>query len=453
MDYIVEPQHEIPVVGEFDLCVIGGSCTGVFAAVRAARQGLRVAIVECNTMLGGTAAAAWVSEWHSTYGTDNETKIIGGLLDEVIHGLRKRDAVQELAREERTQYRFNAASLACELDRLVLENGVQIYLETRFSLPVMDGQRISAVIVEDKAGRRAIKARTFIDGSGDAALVRRVGFDALQHDPLQPAAYQTLAVGIDAIQQAYPGVDIWNEVRGLAAKYGFPESNPWIHHLVGAKGVNMIYGARLNGVDASIPMDLTQALMEGRRIGQAYLDMIRERFPEAGKDVALVAVAPMLGVRETWHACCLHRLTSDELLSGEHFPDTIANGTYPVDVHHPGGTKLLYLDGRETEVYPGGEIVWRRWKPEDAPTPLCYHIPYRSLVPLGAENLLVAGRCIDADRDAYGAIRVMVNCNQMGEAAGVAAALAVDGNLPVADVPPQVLRQILANGESVILDL
>lgn len=125
---VFEPAREVPVVWEGDLCVIGGSCTGVFAAVRAARLGLRVAVVENHTIFGGMATAARVNEWHSTYDVANENQIIAGLTMEVVERLRKRDAVIERARQERTQYVLDPAALALELDLLIRESGVRPFL-------------------------------------------------------------------------------------------------------------------------------------------------------------------------------------------------------------------------------------------------------------------------------------------------------------------------------------
>jgi len=448
---IFEPSRHVPVAYEADLCVVGGSCTGLFAAVRAARLGLRVALVEQHGVLGGMTTAAQVTHWHCTMDMFCERKIIGGLADEVVDRMRRRDAVVELPPPSRTQFKFNPAVLACELDALAVDNGIRLFLSTQFSVPLVENGRIIAIIVEDKSGRRAIKAKVFIDASGDGDLLRRAGFQAVQHMPLQPAAYQVLAAGIQAVQGTMSDGQVWDEVRSLAEKYGFPNSNPWLDIVPGVPGISNVFGARMNGVDGSDPDQLTAALIEGRRTAVAYLDMIRERYGDVARDVALVAVAQALGVRETWHGVCRHRLTSDELLSGTRFDDAIANGIYPVDVHHPGGTLLRYLDGREDLIAPCGEHNWGRWRSEDEPTPACYHIPYRSLVPEGVTNLLVAGRLIDADRDAYGAIRVMVNCNQTGEAAGVAAALAVDGGVDMGDVPSDRLRAALAAGGSIIV--
>jgi hypothetical protein len=124
-----------------------------------------------------------------------------------------------------------------------------------------------------------------------------------------------------------------------------------------------------------------------------------------------------------------------------------------VDVHHSekAGLTFRYLDGTERYVVPGQPPLLGRWREERETDPTFYQIPYCSLVPRGVRNVLVAGRLVDADRGAYGAIRVMVNCNQTGEAAGVACALALKNNLDIADVNPDQLRETLTQGGSLIL--
>ncbi len=451
MDYITEPERKIPIAGHFDLCVVGGSCTGVFAAVRAARLGLRVAVVEQHTILGGMATAGQVTHWHSTFDVAGERKIIGGLLDEMVERLKRRSAVTEIDPIDRVQYKFNAAMLACELDSLAVDNGVTLFLSSRFSTPFMDGNRVTAIVVEDKSGRRAISASMFIDASEDGDLVRRAEFEAIQHSPLQATSYQILADGLEQIQREHLTLRIWDEVQSLRIEFGFPMSNPWIDIVPGNPHVSNVFGARVFDFDASDADDLTQAYLNGRRIAVAFLDMIRKRFPGHASDVSLVSLAHCIGVRETWHACCLHRTTMDELLSGHHFEDAIANGIYPLDVHAPEGTALYYLDGRKSFRKPGKQLEWSRWRDDAKPTPSCYHIPYKSLVPKGSLNLLVAGRLVDAEREAYGGTRVMVNCNQTGEAAGVACALALDKEIPVAEVATARLRRTLSEGGSIVI--
>jgi hypothetical protein len=147
-------------------------------------------------------------------------------------------------------------------------------------------------------------------------------------------------------------------------------------------------------------------------------------------------------------------LTGDEVLYGRRFPDAIANGSYRVDIHHTdkAGITLRYMDGTETYARPGYPNVQSRWRSETGDSPTFYQIPYRSLVPVGPHgNLLAAGRFIDADEQAHAAIRVMVNMNQTGEAAGTAAFLALRDNITAAEVDPEELRSTLAAGGSVMI--
>ncbi|MDP0497180.1 MAG: FAD-dependent oxidoreductase [Verrucomicrobiota bacterium JB024] len=447
---IHEPARETPLAHECDLCIIGGSCTGVFAAVRAARLGLTVALVEQNVLLGGMATAAQVNEWHSLYNMAGTHQIIGGLTAEILDGLRKRDAVLDLERKHRGPYSlFNSAELTLDLDELIRSHpGIRLFLKASCVAAVRDGNRLDAAIIEDKSGRRAIGARFFIDASGDGDLLRRAGFAAWRNDHLQPVNYQMMVAGLERIIET-AGKNFWPQLQDLADKYGYPRENatPWINRFSAQADLRNIYGPRLNHVDASDADALTAALLESRRCHRALHDMIRERF---GPAITPLSPAHALGVRETWHADSLYRLSAGELLEGHGFEDAIACGTYPVDVHSPDGTLLRYLDGREDFVHKEGPTTHRRWREASDQTPPCYHIPYRSLVPRDADNLLVAGRLIDADREAFGGIRVMVNMNQTGEAAGVAACLALREGCTPAAVDPSRLRATLCDGGSLL---
>jgi len=442
--FVSEPARDVPIAHECDVCVIGGSCTGVFAAVRAARLGASVAIVEHNTIFGGMATSAMVNEWHSTLDVWNRDRVIAGLTLETIDRLRKRDAVLETPPVDRIQYRFNSAELAGELDRLIAEHRIRAFLPCRFVSSVGEGGRIDAAIVEDKSGRRAIRAKMFIDASGDGDLVRRSGFAAHRSPALQPTTYCALYSGLREMPK------IWKRIRHLAEAHDYPVDNgwPWIHNWPNSNEVCNVYGPRMNGVDASDADELSTALITARHHHRTLADMV---FEETGQRISILAWAHAMGVRETWHASCEHQLTGKQLLDGEKFPDAIANSVYPLDIHHPGGTLLRYLDGREAVLDRNGVCSWGRWRDESAPVPPCYHVPYRSLVPRGSKNVLVAGRVLDADRDGFAAVRVMVNMNQTGEAAGTAAWLALDSNKPVNQIDVAKLRSTLAAGGSVVL--
>jgi len=435
MTTIHEPARDVPIAYACDLCVIGGSCTGVFAAVRAARLGLSVALVEQNILLGGMATAAQVNEWHSLHDALGRNQIIKGLTSEVIEKLRLRNAVRDGVREQRGPYfLFNSAELSLELDHLIREHGIRLFLKGACVAAVREGNRIMAAVIEDKSGRRAIKARQFIDASGDGDLLRRAGFEAWQHPVLQPVSYQMLATGL--------GRGIWAQVKERVGDYGYPSDypGPWINACPAPAELNNVYGPRLHGCDSSDADQYTAAVMESRRCHHALLEAVRG---EIGSDVAAVSFAHALGIRETWHARCRHQLTAAELLNGIPCDDAIACGTYPVDIHAPEGTLLRYMDGREEFVGRDGQHTWRRWRSETDDSPLYYQIPYRCLLPETAENLLVAGRLLDADRDAFDGVRVMVNMNQTGEAAGVASALALRDDVKVGDLNPKRLQEVL----------
>ena len=282
-----EPARAVPVAWRGDLCVVGGSCTGVFAAVRAARLGLSVALVEQNAILGGSAVAAQVNEWHSIRDARQDKQIIGGLTIDVIDRLRARDAVREIAPVHRSQFKFNSAELALELDTLIRDHRIRLFLCARLASAVRPGPRVEAAILEDKSGRRALSASVFIDASGDGDLLRRAGFDAWQAPALQPVNLQALVGGFPSLWSAYPGADFWGQIRHLAEAHGLPAANasPWLFDYPGGHGVTNVFGPRLDGTDASDADQLTAALLEGRRLQRAYIDMAREVFPRAPLNV------------------------------------------------------------------------------------------------------------------------------------------------------------------------
>jgi len=199
---------------------------------------------------------------------------------------------------------------------------------------------------------------------------------------------------------------------------------------------------------------LTRAEIEGRRQVRAIMDIIR-RYGPPHASIGLADLAATIGARETRRIVARYCLTGDDVLFGRRFDDAIANGSYRVDIHHSDGPGITwrYLDGTERIVPERGRPAkvgrWREPLPQGDPT--FYQIPLRSLVQERMPNLVLAGRMLDADKIAFSAVRVMVNMNQTGEAAGVACALAVGQDCAVGDVDPQQLRRTLAEGGSVIL--
>ena len=445
-----EPARDIPVADEVDVCVAGGSCTGVFAAVRAARLGARVAVVEALGFFGGTATASLVTIWHPLLDAEFRHPIAAGLTQEVLERLPRRQGVLVTPPTAHGGYFLNPEELKIELDELVREAGVRPFLHAR-AVAVVEGGRageLAALVIEDKSGRRAIRARTFIDATGDGDLLARAGWAfELRANP-QPPTTVAIFDRFLALQENTPtwADELFRPDRPEALAPGFL----WTAPLPGRPEACLVAGTRVPDTNAVDADSLTAAEMEGRRQVRAMSDILRTL--PGGRDLALASLPASIGLRESRHTCARYQLTMDDVLHGKVFPDTIACGTYPVDLHHndrPGIT-LRYLDGRERYLAPRCAPVESRWRPADQGITPYYQIPFRSLVPRAARNLLVAGRLVDADRDAYGAIRVMVNANQTGEAAGVACALAVRTGIDPVDIDPALLRQTLCAGGSIL---
>lgn len=450
--YIDEPPRRTPVVWEGDVCVIGGSCTGVFAGVAAARLGSSVAIVETLGGFGGTATFSLDCVWHTMLDAEFKFPIASGLPMEILKRLDKRHALDDRGPSKHLQYVFHPYEMVIELDEMVREANIRPFLHTRFVAPVVreDGT-IDAIIIEDQTGRRAIRARFFVDASGDAVLIHRAGMPTFRQQHLQPPTSVALIKGINQIRQDIPDFNYhWFFDRR------YPEALPsgfcWGKQLHGRSDIEMVAGTRVHGADCSDADELTNAEIEGRRQVRAMTDILR-RIAKDPTDVALVGLGAKIGVRQTRQARCLHQLTEKEVLHGVRFDDAITNGSYRVDVHYAdrGGLVFRNQDGTEEIIVPGEPAKIGRWRPETKQNPTFWQIPYRSLVPQGAKNVLVAGRCLDADEGAFGATRVMVNTTQMGQAAGTAAWLALHSQCDAASIDTNQLRRILAEQGAVIL--
>jgi hypothetical protein len=212
----------------------------------------------------------------------------------------------------------------------------------------------------------------------------------------------------------------------------------------------MLAGTRVLQCDCSDPDEITRAEITSRRQIKAILDMLRREFPD--RKFGLETLPSAIGIREGLHVESIGTLTGEELLAGRRFPDAIGNGTYPVDIHNDTDATISFkkLDGT-MRVYRGDQCIsTERWLPEGEVLPY-YQIPLSCLIPRGAVNVLVAGRMLDADRDAFGAVRVMVNLNQCGEAAGVAAWQAMRDGKGVANVDSAETRRLLKDGGAIIL--
>lgn len=446
MTTITEPARETPVLHETDICVIGGSCTGVFAAVSAARLGARVAVVEKQNCFGGVATAGLVNIWHTLYDEPLKKKIIAGLTGEILERLDKRDALQ-CNPHSLNAYRMNTEELKIELDEYVTESEITPFLHTFYAAPYMDEGVLRGIIVENKSGRGVILAKVFIDASGDADLSLDLGCDSYLPETLQPPSMCAKIQGMHSLADW----DWQKAVSKYGPEFGLEEDWGWQSAIPGLPGIEMHAGAHVFGVDTSRGDQLTGSEIEGRRKVRAIMDIIRKYGP-SHSSIGLVDLAAVIGARETRRIRAQYQLTGDDVLYGKCFDDAIAYGSYRVDTHHSNGAGITfkYLDGRQ-EVVPrrGAQMEIGRWREPLDRDPTFYQIPYRCLLQEKYPNLLLSGRMLDADKVAFSGVRVMVNMNQTGEAAGVAAYLALDSECSVQDVDVCDLQKELEKGGSV----
>ena len=445
--FIEETVRQTEVCADVDVIVVGGSCTGISAAVRAARLGKSVALIEVSGRFGGVAVNSLVNVWHSLYDEIAQLKIIGGLGEEIMNRLKKRHAVIDRGQGiyPGWQYCFNSHELCIELDELVSEHeNITPFLHSRVVAVQGDERQVQAVIIEDKTGRRAITGKMVVDASGDADVLRRLGVSTRQNPALQPPTAAAILSGINDI-------DVKKEIseEGGPIQSGFI----WAAPIPGSSAAKAIFGTRVQQVDCSKAEDLTQAEMEGRRQVRSMVDHLRSKHGYES-DIALLCLPSVIGIRETVHAECLHTLTEEEVLEGIHFDDAIAFGSYRVDVHVQGGDGVIfkYLDGRQAYGGMQHKEIPPRWREEREVDPTYYAVPYRSIVPRAVDNVFVAGRCIDTDEGAHAAVRVMINCNQLGEAAGVAASLCIDQGCHNYELEAETLKQALVAGGSQLVE-
>lgn len=444
-----EEAREIPVFYEADVCVLGGSCTGVFAAVRAARLGARVVIVEKQNAFGGVAASGLVNIWHSLYNADFDRQIIAGLTVETIERLERLGAVVEEKKNHSAGYVLNTEELKIELDRLIQEAQVKAYLHTLFVAPhVRDGE-LEAVIVENKSGRGAIKARMFIDATGDGDLCDRLGLRSRLSPHFQPS---TACAKLSGWYESLHDFDLNQALLEYKDEFGIPEGFGWGALVPGTDDVYMYAGTRVYHANSADGEALTYSEMEGRRQVRAIMDLVRKY--GSGRHPTLVSLPSYIGTRETRHIVCRYTLTGEDMLFGRRFDDAIANGSYRMDIHHQDkpGLTFKYLNGEKVYIRPGYPNEIGRWREMTDTNPTFYQIPYSSLLPQGPySNVIVAGRMMDADEEAFGGVRVMVNMNQLGETAGVAAYLGLNQSKGFAEIHPGELRRALAAGGSIII--
>lgn len=419
---VAEPAATTLVYDEVDVLVVGGGPAGVGAATAAARTGMRTLLVERYGCLGGIWTAGLLNPFFDARGKGGVTAEILDRLDEyggtdAVHDWR---AIPQFGTTV-----FNYEAMKVVLDQMVAEAGARVLLYTYAVGALMDGNRIRGVIVENKSGRSAVLAGVVVDCTGDGDVAYHAGCDfelGRESDGLlQPMTLQFMIGGLDYEIHDRPSVPLYevlerfNTPAKMAAVPYKPLAAVPVPGLPGSAAVMWTHMHRRDGTAAD---DLTDAVIEGRRQVQRCMELLNSARDQIG-EVRLLETAMQVGVRETRRIVGEYRLDLEDLIVGRDFDDTICRVTFNVDIHLPDGNEIHTID-----VQP-------------------YGIPYRSLVPKGVDQLLVAGRCISGSHEAHASYRVTGNCVAMGEAAGAAAALAVESGVPPRDLDGRDVRALV----------
>lgn len=441
---LTEPARETPVLGEWDVVVLGGGPAGIAAATASARGGQRTLLIEHYGFLGGMGTAAGVTNFCGLHANVHGTitQVVHGIADDLLGRMRALGGLNEphlLFGGRIAAQAYDNAAFKVAADELVLGSGAQLLFHAHAVGVVMHTPgAIEALLIETKSGRRAVRARTFIDCSGDGDLSALAGVpfekgrhaDGSGHDMMYPSTMFRVN-GVDPVRAG----DAWNhfgrlmqeaEARGSTFPRKSPIIRPQKNPAEWRANVTQLANAQGGPVDGTDALQLSAAEVEGRRQVVDFFRFLRESAP-GFENAYLLEIAPQVGVRETRRIVGEVQLTEDDVLQCASFADCIGVNGWMVEEHVAGNVAF-------------------RW-PHDPRGRGFNHLPYRMLLPLKVDNLLVAGRCASMTHGGQSAARVSGGCFVMGQAAGTAAALAnLAGVVPRALGVPALQARLVADG-------
>ncbi|MFA9379565.1 MAG: FAD-dependent oxidoreductase [Acetanaerobacterium sp.] len=421
--HITIPEKTVELYRETDVLVVGGGPAGIGAAVSAARGGSRVLLLEKRGFLGGNITGSYVETCnHFLKGTSFRAY---GLYAELENSYRARFGSSHDIRPDKPN-RFSSEYLKIFLDSFVTEAGVEVCLHSFVNEVVMDDLNISCVIIQSKQGPMAVRAKTVIDctGDGDVAFAAGVPFDqGRDSDHLcQPGTLNFRIAGVDAQRLTRGGIDCLKTIGARfnedyrAGRTGLECKRQDIPfgRLTQAGQISYINYPCAYGVDSTSIADLTRGEMECRRYILEICGYMKSHF-EGFENMELTSIATEIGFRDSRRIRGEYRLTGDDVVHARHFTDAIAVFPQFYDMLSPDANMN---EGNVEDAGYNGYICTRT----NGEPP--FEIPYRSLLPVGVENLIIAGRCISADHVAASGIRAISACMYTGQAAGTASALA-----------------------------
>ncbi|GGA60864.1 membrane protein [Pseudoclavibacter endophyticus] len=434
---IHEPARDTPVIGEYDVVVIGGGPAGIMAATAAAREGRSTLLIEKYGFLGGAGTMGGLATFcgmHArVWGVDVQS--VHGYADELLERMVEMEGLNEphLSVDNRIQaLSYDISALKIAADELVLGAGAEVLFHTSVvAVTMLDDATIDAVVVESKSGRGAVRGRFFIDGSGDGDVA---AWSGAPYERSERLMYPSLMFRINGVHPDEAG-PAWKTVRQLmeaaeaAGTHSFPRKKPivrpqrnpleWRSNLTQLSNED---GSPVDGTDAA---QLTRGELQGRQQVKDVFAFIKERTP-GFQDSYIVDIAPSVGIRETRRIVGEYQLSEDDVLGCADFDDTIGVNGWPVEAHVEGDV-----------VFRFAPVESRGYN----------QLPYRMLVPKRVRNLLVAGRCASMTQGGQSSGRVTGPCWAMGQAAGTAAAIALEGDGTGRGVDvPELQRRLEAAG-------
>lgn len=427
MEQVVIKERALDIFMQTQVLVIGGGPAGIGAAVSAARSGKKVILLERRGFLGGNITACYVENCnYFLKGTPFHSQGVYAEIEKKAYETYGNDNIRE-----RNKYAFSSEYLKVFLDEFVTQAGVQILFHSFVNQVVMEDGRIAAVIIQSKKGPLAVAADVVIDTTGDADVAFAAGVpyeQGREEDGMcQPGTVSARLAGADVKALTENG-DMLSEIGRRfkedyrAGKTGLPckrQDLPF-GRLTAAGQISYVNYSCAYGLDPTDVRDLSRGEMECRQYNMDIYNYLKTHF-EALKNIEISSMAPEIGFRDSRRIQGVYHLTIEDMESRRAFPDVIA--VFP---------RFYDMLAPDAEMDGDGKVEGKGYRGhifEPVTDDRTFEIPYGALVPQGVTNLLAAGRCISADHVAESGTRAISLCMMTGQAAGTAAALAIETGL------------------------
>ena len=434
-------SRKIPKGETYDLVVAGGGPAGIGAAIGAARLGAKVLIIEAMGCLGGMGTSGLVTAFDPM--ANGEKMLVGGIMREIVMKMYDRGFLGPSEKPEIFTKRFHhwtsfhAEGYKLLLDEMVTEAGIEVRFYTRVIEADVDQKKgiVNGIIQQNVEGLRYVKAKTFIDCTGDAVLANMCGAicrEAGKDTPgIMASTLCSYLTNIDFSRAKGGGTNSPYLLKAIEeGHFTQPDKHlPGVYHV--GQTLGYLNGGHIFGLNAVNCESMTKGMMAGRKLVREYISYYKKYVP-GFENIELVTTASLMGVRESRRILGEYELNYDDYASKRHFPDQIGIFNKAVDIHAYNASE------EEFQRYHEEYEKIARLKPGEY-----FGIPYSILVPKNWQNLWVAGRCNSSDVKVHGSIRVQPAANMMGQAAGTAAAQSIKTGQPANDLDTEMLVKTL----------